>query len=314
MNFSWPRQSPFMSQSNPETTTPPYELRQSRRVASSRTVGKFSYGAAARAKEANTSDTPPLFWLHIPKCGTSFGTSVASYPTHPTRDLSQQHQALSVVQDESQLRAVVGLFRNPDQRLLSSFYWIKKEKTCCTRDWGWLPNVYVPVRNQIREGAPEALISKFKGCQTNMILGEGCMARGPGMPPHTHAEVNAAKERLEIFRFVGLQEEWRTSICLFNYISTGRRFVAPKQLGRLRPGMPLHEHASAIDGSDTTAARGPETAKNASAIALAYSPKLLGPQHFDAADTAIYEAAKARFHRECSQFDIQESTCPLEEL
>jgi len=311
MNFSWSTNSQPTSQRIFGAVTPLSAPNRSRKLTSSRVEGEVITGAAAHAREANVTGFQPLFWLHIPKCGTSFGTSVAPYPTHNTRDPSQQHQALNVIQDESQLRAVVGLFRNPDQRLLSSFYWIKKEKTCCTKDWGWLPNVYVPVRSQIRDGAPEALIAKFKGCQTNMILGEGCMARGPGVPPHTQAEIFLAKERLELFRFVGLQEEWRISICLFNFILTGRRFVAPRQLGRIKPGIPLHEHISAIDGSNTTAAR-EENAKNALASTTMYPPKLLGPQHFDAADTAIYDTAKSRFRRECVQFDIRESTCPLE--
>lgn len=301
------------AQSNNETKASPsfFELHRGRQLVSPRSAG-VAAAAAAAASDSSFTGTPPLFWLHIPKCGTSFGTSVVSYPTHLTRDLTLQHQSLSVVRDESQLRAAVGLFRSPDQRLLSAFYWIKKDKTCCTIDWGWSPAVYGPVRGQIRQGAPEATIAPFKGCQTNMVLGKGCMARGPGAPPHTQVEVARAKARLQLFRFVGLQEEWRTSICLFNFVMTGRRFVEPRQLGKIQPGLLLDELASTVDRTNSAAARAQEAANAALAAASVYPPSFLGPLHFDAADTALYESAKARFRRECFQFGINASTCPLE--
>lgn len=248
--------------------------------------------------EKNT--TMLSFWLHIPKCGTSFGTSVAIYGIHNSQDISKNHQALSTTFDRRQLLVVVAMFRDPDQRLLSAYNWIKRTSGCCTVDWGWEPPVFRPVLEAIRHHniSPGDAIARFTGCQTNMILGRGCMTQGN----ISTEQVADAKRRISLFRFVGLQEQWTMSICLFNYIMTGRRFFAKDELEFKEPGLRLKNF---------------EKDKEAHVLIKpigAYDASLLGPRHLDVADTAIYLFAKERFVRECEAYNITKASCYLEPL
>ena len=234
-----------------------------------------------------------LFWLHIPKAGTSFGTSVAVYGTHPTRNLGNEHQSLSKARDEDQISNAVAMFRDPDQRLLSAYHWIKARRGCCTGDWGWPGSVFSPIHSAIRSGNPPSnTIAPFKGCMTSMVLGFGCMSR----TKLSQASIVEAKSRISQFKFVGLEIQWRRSICLFNFIMTGRRFVQQRQLGSVQPGIK----------------RGFSTVAIAKASVHRYDPDLLGPSHYDSADTSIYNHVEERFERECAEYGISDETCPME--
>jgi len=245
--------------------------------------------------------SPPLpspddfsLWLHIPKCGSSFGTSVASYGLSDV--LRPNHVPLSASIGDAQLSVVVTMLREPDQRLLSAYSWIKKVPGCCTSDWGWEMRVFSQVRRDISRGVPPSdTIAGFTGCQTNMILGRGCMVQGN----ITTKDMTEAKRRISLFRFVGLQENWKLSICLFNFIMTGRRFFADYELDHKAPGTGLK-----ILGAAPKKFKVPTPIGN-------HNASLLGPDHFDVADTAIFLFAKERFLRECKAYNITDATCLL---
>ena len=118
------------------------------------------------------------------------------------------------------LSSVVAIFREPDQRLLSSYYWIKKSAgVCCYHDWGWAhetgelgPGKGTGVRESIVSGADPSALADYGGCMTSMILGFGCMSKRI----HTRDDIAAAIDRMSKFKFVGLQSKWRLSCCLFN--------------------------------------------------------------------------------------------------
>lgn len=172
----------------------------------------------------------PLKWLHFPKCGTSFGSTVyhfacpgiapdarpeprvngssvymasllTDYP--PERwcvggflELPVVHKPL---RDARQARHTVAMFRQPKQRLLSHWFHASKGMHLST---GAMSSLY-PVQ----------------GCMTNMLLGRGCyltVGERPKARPPTKAETLNAVRLVAELGFVGLTEEWTLSICLFH--------------------------------------------------------------------------------------------------
>jgi hypothetical protein len=242
----------------------------------------------------------PLFWLHIPKCGTSFGLSAALYPRLQYRSPfpnsrkkwrpgDAEHQAIPVSADEEMLRSVVTIFRNPEERRISAYTWKKFHPSCCTGNWGWSKIT----RQRVSEIAHKDVITgntnssyvvdamgNLTGCQVRMVLGYGCQSEKPA-PFLSEDHLQQAISRMRQFRFVGLVDEWRMSICLFNVISTGERFVEGWQLANNRP------------------------------TAGASSTKYVVPPQMplDEVDGAFYEAVKKRFWEDVSQYNISSSSC-----
>ena len=135
---------------------------------------------------------------------------------------------------------------------------------------------------------------------TKMVLGYGCMSKHSNISDSrvtTDKAVREATSRIASFKFVGLQEKWLESICLFNFIMTGQRVVELRQTGFVHPGVAL----------------GSLRAASVQMLKVhRYDPSLLGPNYLDEADTAIYEYARERFEYECSKHNISEATCPYE--
>jgi len=181
----------------------------------------------------------PMFWLHIPKCGTSSANTVMHMPNMCPglgENLSigdeqfgkcfentlqknclrwcdqrlihcnwpiQSHQFLSDEKYEEYKGKFVALLRQPEQRLLSSY-----------NDDGDLfraePFISICAENR----TPERILSldEFKSKCAHWATGQIV-----GHLPATLADVPVALQRLrEGFAFVGLQEEWDLSVCLFH--------------------------------------------------------------------------------------------------
>ena len=90
----------------------------------------------SRSVLANEGPAQSVFLLHIPKCGTSFGVTAASYPRQHNRSPFPlinkkwrhgdiEHQAIPQDADTGVLRSVVSMFREPEQRSLSAYTWKK---------------------------------------------------------------------------------------------------------------------------------------------------------------------------------------------
>lgn len=233
-----------------------------------------------RLQAASTCNTT-VWWLHVPKTGTSFHGSAASCKWAKTRSHAN-HQNIPENADDLLLSQVVTVLRHPSHRLLSAYYWIKKDPGCCTGDWGWASEVFKPVRKSITQGvAPKTAIGKFLGCETNMITGQaGCMA-GEDIPKE---RIQEAKRRLSKFLFVGLLERWDLSICLYNYITTGTRHIHAHQLYNSRP----------------TKGKG----KNYTHYDISEVPP-------DRADNEVYAAAVRRFEADCAKHKITQASCPV---
>ena len=255
------------------------------------------------AADADSSPAKQLvWWLHIPKCGTSFASSAHMYvedPSHKHACCGPNHKRLPADVPDSSLANVLAMFREPKQRAASAFYYLnhmstpKKDK-CCTGDWGWSKKTYKPIRSHIRQGASfNATLSSFVGCQTNMVLGYGCMAMpdyGEKHNSNRHVAKRAIK-RMEKFKFVGLESEWLVSICLFNFKMTGNRFVTSSQVGFLKPGKGKHK-----DGKTQS-----------------YTKYDVTGYPDDPLDDVLYAAVEKRFQEEVSAHDVSEETCPFVE-
>lgn len=230
------------------------------------------------------SDTP-VWWLHIPKTGTSFITSVlaASWSEHRA---GSQHQVMDDAKFDVDYTEVVAIFREPAQRLASSYQHLVLDGNCCGgvdyRGWGWEDDAahdkVVEELHRVETPAESEYLQSFQGCSTNMILGYGCFSRHQ----NSAEDIQEAQDRVQKFYFVGLQSEWLLSVCLYNYLITGKRFVEQFQLANNRPtntSTKTHSHY------DTTG----------------YKP--------DEADDKLYANISSRFHADLDKNGINEKSC-----
>ena len=251
-----------------------------------------------------------VLWLNFPKCGTSFLNTVKDYPWFPGRgDPRHYYEHMSLTSDLSkkaeetklaEQHSVAVMFRDPDERLLSSYWWIYEKHChggangCCNIDWGWDLDTAKEVKAQIGQLVPpNTSIGRFSGCMTRMVLGSGCMAD----KPMSELDVSDAIERLDRFLFVGELAEWHLSMCLFNAIMNGgERFVLQKQVLNSRPTMQL------------TSCRGAPIEQG-----LKSMPGFrVGDLPRDSADHAVYSFARDRFRRDLARYNITtEKDCPL---
>eukprot|EP00927_Polykrikos_kofoidii_P051009 TRINITY_DN44826_c0_g1_i1.p1 TRINITY_DN44826_c0_g1~~TRINITY_DN44826_c0_g1_i1.p1 ORF type:complete len:318 (+),score=37.04 TRINITY_DN44826_c0_g1_i1:81-1034(+) len=225
-----------------------------------------------------------VWWLHIPECGANFGFSTNACERASGRREST-HQVLPVVAPTELLYSVVSMFRRPGQRLaaahslMQSAY--RNNFSCCVGDWGWQPRVYKQVREaNARNASLSDALGNFKGCQTNMVVGHGCMSARP----YNRTEVEEARRRVRMFLFVGLVERWSFSMCLFNYLLTGERFIMDFQLAAdRRPNHTSH------DGHDYD-----ETGLSS-----------------DLADEEVYDEAVSRFRSDVRRHNITHENCHI---
>ena len=283
---------------------------------------------------------PALWWLHIPKAGSSFALSTADYPVSRYRDLGgSQHQPLPSRFGLANISAVnvVAMFRQPEHRVLSSYFHMRElartSKTqlgkplvsCCMEDWGWSPFVYLPVHRAVVQGSSVAsTLGAFEGCQVNMVLGSGCMSKRA----QTMADAAAAVERVKQFMFVGLTEHWNVSVCLFNFLLTGRRWMLRHQLLNTRatdtseyshgtvlaaphkssgapPGKPNATHSSiwpSFHRSHAVPLPLPTLATPSAGVDTSLTP--------DPLDGMLYDYVRQRFLRETQQHRIRLECCP----
>eukprot|EP00962_Isochrysis_galbana_P044938 scaffold17553_cov112-Isochrysis_galbana.AAC.6 len=215
-----------------------------------------------------------LWWLHFPKCGTSLRQSVLEYPWSRDRDTSWPQGNHQVLFPDIGARIshpgvqVVAMFRQPEARLESAYFhmrdqirprgrcarceWSNSPIGCCWTDWGWSSRDFLPAHRAIAAGVPPAAaVGNFTGCMTSMVLGKGCMSRHATTPAHAAA----ASALVDRFLFVGDTDRWNLSLCLFNAVLTGRRFLLPWQAANSRPTStklldPLHPSTSRLTDRD----------------------------------------------------------------
>lgn len=102
---------------------------------------------------------------------------------------------------------------------------------------------------------------------------------------NTEEHVRRATTLVDNFLFVGDQSRWNLSICLFNTILTGRRFLLPRQLANTRPTF-----AKVLDPHDP----------NASRIVTR-----------DPIDGALWAHVLVRFTQDLMTHGVSERCCPI---
>ena len=260
-----------------------------------------------------TTQLRSIFWMHIPKTGSSFTNTVFQYacrelgqpffhgigylnrahgdcggsrsPLQSTADTRMYHMHVPwqrgppTSQPDPRVGNVVGMFRRPAQRFLSAFHWMRTVPTCCNEDWGMGP----------RRGGRRTAVNRMQGadqfartlggmgCQTRMVLGDDCCAPVAVSPE----AARRARDFVEhTMAFVGLQEEWARTVCLWHARFGGALFA-----GELLNTRPTND--SATSEYDEEELKG----------------------IVDEADDALYATAKARFWREVSLFNASVQQC-----
>lgn len=250
-------------------------------------------------RAAHSTLLHPIFWLHIPKTGSSFTHTVFRFACsahaeiwrHSGGGVHQPHSTCggNVSSLQAHLVAtnfhtplpwmpsgahrllpdrVVGLFRRPAQRLLSAFYYMRERPSCCHADWGF--GVGSARRQQVGLFADAAAFARSPGalgCQAKMVLGMRCHQ----LPTPAGARIDVARARHFVLRemaFVGLQDAWTDTVCLF-HASFGTPLHAV-ELSNSRPTATAAKHAGWYNESELRGA-------------------------VDAADEAVYAAALERF-------------------
>jgi len=213
--------------------------------------------------------------------------------------------------DGKQLRSqysYVSLFREPRRLLVSGFLHMREQPACCY-DWGFTPTDrahdfksisqasiqhHIGLRNMsLREYTltPGAL-----GCQARMLLGYQCHAGRPLTADEVSTAVSIVHERL---LFVGLQEKWQLSVCLWH-----ARFGGP--LTRIELLNSRRGDADAGQSLAMPASRSDAHPSRSSTARLAYEAPV---DTYDFADEAVYLAAKARFFRDVELHNRSVTSC-----
>ena len=264
----------------------------------------------AGGSSANTSVAAavPVRWLHIPKAGSAFVNVLARFACPhdaalPAFDIalnySQWRAAHPLVtcdgllppwaghapvqrhEVQSGRRVLVGVFRQPAQRLLSGFHHREDGRANSMIAPGAPPAVRAKMRRACR-GDPGAYARwpGIAGCATKMLLGWPCAAERPLVPGDVARAVHVLTHH---FAFVGLTEEWPTSVCVFHALLRRGAPVEAAELTRTHPG-PLRPAAPRSRRRRSPPPPPP----------FSYDERALRG-FVDAADERVYAAARSRF-------------------
>mmetsp|Transcript_61271 Transcript_61271/g.146032 ORF Transcript_61271/g.146032 Transcript_61271/m.146032 type:complete len:312 (+) Transcript_61271:47-982(+) len=269
--------------------------------------------------EMDVTSSEPFWWAHFPKCGSSLINAIIHLPGFcPSlanvtlgagetgqcwmRDWATQNctdqcspQKFSCESSgpphlllgdryASLKGRLVGMFRQPEQRILSAYYdddhnfgaanqLLAQLGSWCGSEDGMPKMPLLDFAQHWRGGMAYQLIGKGLG---------GVLGRF-WRPPTTHHEaIEAARRVREGFAFVGITEMWDLSMCLFHKMFGGA--CQPSDFDDIRP---------------TTPGKTAKAEYNVS--------ELLGWE--DDADAVVYEAALDVFHKNLAAFSVSHSTC-----
>jgi len=278
-----------------------WQLTQS---ASKATMG-FPYNQGAGRQQY-----APLFWVHVPKTGTTVINTLLHLPgicpALPADVFADTEDELGALLGEYHYfevcagleyhfgHAAIGslyatsvkghgviFLRQPEQRLISAYY---------DRQHSW--PLGLPLATSVRQFAEVEA-----GCVVRMLtqdgagtvdLAAGGFRGGPCGGPYgpsnpSSADIALAKRRLiEGFVFVGLTEEWDLAICLMHAMFGGACHAA--EFSNMHPGA------------------------NSSGTGELYDTAELGGFR-DVVDGVLYEDAQAIFAAETKQYGVSSSSC-----
>jgi len=264
--------------------------------------------AVARLERAR-----PLWWFHVPKCGSSLGNALVHLPgmclpslpedyimelpgnfeiDYPASEYcpgsfvtqgrfsAGDHSALGVSPQWLTKGHSITMLRQPEQRIISAWF----------DDYHSWPYWYYqrwPV--DILEFA-----KVVSGCQVRMLVrniaSPSSASKEHTQPsacgslvPATGAETSLAKETLrESFVYVGITEEWDLSICLLHAVFGGNCLAS--------------DFVDSNPGNNATSS--------------GYDISVLNGYQ-DLHDGAVYTEARAMFHEQMLRYGVSQETCQL---
>lgn len=254
----------------------------------------------------------PILWLHVPKTGSSFATTLAHFgcPSLPASRTVKEPSNLPYglmlpcqdsferfesghepVPNSSDLGHVVSMFREPKERLASGYFHRLhdcpglRNKVCVPRDTpenGLNGDCDRFFQTPLQQQKPT--IAEYNkcvgGCTAHMLAGRPC-GINPDMRTiavETDSKVKALKA-IDQLGFVGITEQWPLSVCLFHVRFGGTCLRA--SFSNVRPGKHTHIYDNFYSVADT----------------------VMG------VDQAIYDAANKRFWREVRENDVSLARC-----
>eukprot|EP00494_Astrolonche_serrata_P031931 UN32200 len=191
---------------------------------------------------------PKIWWLHFPKCGTSFLIRyvimhVVYQPDIILQD-DTEHGGMQVEQilndfppdkhceipleqvfghmalrDASVKNYVFANFRNPHDRIISAYH-SNKHAMGLSKEEKQKMLKLINNAGKLKRINTFANYPGIMGCQVKMVLGKHCAAQYD----ITEDDLKRAKKIVESFLFLGLTEEWNRTICLFHFQFGGRTF------------------------------------------------------------------------------------------
>lgn len=246
---------------------------------------------------ATTTSTPgsvnrellPVWWLHVPKCGTSFGTalihlacgshigeneSIDDYRFNQyTGDWTERcgkdklwrfggHDPLQRHMTTEKLGHVAAMFREPSQRAISGWY---HDRHDC--DTAVTISDYAACTN---------------GCAASMLLGYECFDQeGAVIALEKQATIES---HMQALGFVGLTGEFDLSVCLLHAMYGGE--CLPIEFKNTRPGKQKDASGAPYDQAKHNITDMPR-----------------------GADHILFEAAMAVFWRNIKKYGVNRRTC-----
>jgi hypothetical protein len=194
----------------------------------------------------------PMFYIHVPKCGSSFATALAHLacgdkieedmtvrePGNPpigtetwnskcgdgsfTR-FDSGHVPLPKTMSDDELSKVVMMVRSPKSRMSSAYIHNLHDCGPLQRKYDMLENAppKLALDGKIETDILAEYATCVHSCTVNMIIGHGCeyeKNKAIEVPSKEQQalDVQTALERLRKFGFVGLTDQWDLSICLWH--------------------------------------------------------------------------------------------------
>mmetsp|Transcript_10688 Transcript_10688/g.27774 ORF Transcript_10688/g.27774 Transcript_10688/m.27774 type:complete len:360 (-) Transcript_10688:17-1096(-) len=255
----------------------------------------FSLANGTAGGGASCLATRRTYCIHIPKCGSTVLHVIRTYGGSP--HVKEDHTPAPFGKEGD----FFVVLRQPEQRLISSYLVLRNIKPRLPfRNWGWRNRWGAQmVRDAIRAspGDIDQAMSRFHGCQTNMMLGHRCFSEHmQTLPPSDRAvALETAKAALRRYGVIGILEHWRLTMCYFNWYHTGEPFFMPKQVKVLNPL--AKQHVSSTRPGPTSLA-----------VASKYNLTVEGMAR-DEYDGPLYDLALEIFFERLADAGVSERTC-----
>lgn len=246
-------------------------------------------------------DIKPIYYVHIPKAGSSFATAIAHLacgstidknatvmlPIGKTEQWQQRCGAENIARFESDhqpledgidLRTVVTMVRPSKQRIISGY--MHNLHDCPKLQRKLHINEYTPPWNP--KQVDRKLLMEYgncvQGCASTMLNGHWCRKEERSLE-HLQADANQAVAKIPQMGFVGLTNHWDLTVCMWHAKYGGECLEA--EFSNLRPG----DYGSAQHDEKTF------------------------DKSFHPIDDAIYDAAAQQFISDMKKYDVSPKTC-----